>query len=610
MKVVYVSTIERGGPLTHLRQLVPRVAAAGVAVPVVCGNEPVAETFRALGVPVEVVPIAAQARRARRRRRSWPLVDGADVVHTHDRRAGLFGRLAGRLRGSRVLHTLHGMPEEIAARIGRPDAPDPPGVSAARIAWLVQGYLRIEAALTRLGHVVAPSQAMADFMLAHGFPARLVHVIPYGIELAEPVDRPATGDVLVAGVAANLEYWKGIDVLIEAARLAEAPLRLEIYGVGSLRDELERQARAAGVDARFHGFVADMRDPFAAARRARPALARRQPAARDPRGDGRRPAGRRHARRRDPRAGRRRRDGLRRRAGESGGARRRPSIRSPPTAPGAASSAQAAPCSRRGALLGRRDRPPHGRALRGAVRILHVIQELGTGGAERVLLSAYRGARGAGHEVVRRGRARDRWPTSSTLRPSRCRSSSRRPWRVPAAALAVRRAVRETRPDVVHAHNPTMAVLAGLATRRGQPPAGARQRPRRRRRRTGRRRCGSSALSGLPPVACGPGVAAALRASTGSRRSRPFRTRLALRRPPPTARSSGPDRHAARASRSAGSSSRRTTRSRSRRSPQVPDATLAIVGDGPLRSKLEQPRCRARRADRVVFLGVRRTRER
>jgi glycosyltransferase involved in cell wall biosynthesis len=103
---------------------------------------------------------------------------------------------------------------------------------------------------------------MADFMLQHGFPARLVHVIPYGIELAEPVGRPASSDVLVAGVAANLEYWKGIDVLIEAARLAEAPVRLEIYGVGALREQLEAQAREAGVDAFFHGFVSDMRGPF------------------------------------------------------------------------------------------------------------------------------------------------------------------------------------------------------------------------------------------------------------------------------------------------------------------------------------------------------------
>jgi glycosyltransferase involved in cell wall biosynthesis len=253
MRVVYVSTIERGGPLTHLRQLVPRVVAEGVDVLVLAGNEPVADTFRALGVPVEVVPIADKLD-VRGARALLPLLENADVVHTHDRRAGLFGRVAGRLRGARVLHTLHGMPEEIAARIGRPDAPDPPGVSPARIAWLVQGYLRIESTLTRLGHVVAPSQAMADFMLAHGFPERLVHVIPYGIELGENGPR-AQHDTLVAGVAANLEYWKGIDVLLEAARLVQSPVRLEIYGVGAKQAELERLAE--GLDVHFNGFVQD-----------------------------------------------------------------------------------------------------------------------------------------------------------------------------------------------------------------------------------------------------------------------------------------------------------------------------------------------------------------
>jgi glycosyltransferase involved in cell wall biosynthesis len=262
MRVVYVSTIERGGPLTHLRQLVPRVAAEGIDVRVLCGSEPIAESFRALDVAAESVPVGHKLDVAGAAA-FLPRLEGADVVHTHDRRAGLFGRLAGRLRRARVVHTLHGMPEEIAARIGWDGAPDPPGVSRARIAWLLHGYLRIEAALTRLGHVVAPSQAMADFLLAHGFPAGLVHVIPYGVESAQANGRPAQRDALVAGVAANLEYWKGIDVLLEAARQVRAPLRLEIYGVGALRAELERQAEETGVDARFHGFVGDMREPFA-----------------------------------------------------------------------------------------------------------------------------------------------------------------------------------------------------------------------------------------------------------------------------------------------------------------------------------------------------------
>jgi glycosyltransferase involved in cell wall biosynthesis len=251
MRVVYVSTIERGGPLTHLRQLAPRVAARGVDVEVLCGSDELAESFRLLDVPARAVEVTHKLD-LRGASALLPLVEGADVVHTHDRRAGLFGRVAGRLRRAKVVHTLHGMPEEIAARIGRPDAPDPPGVSRGRIAWLEHGYLRIESALTRLGHVVAPSRAMADYMVSHGFPARLVHVIPYGIESVENDARPEN-ETLVAGVAANLEYWKGIDVLLEAARLVRSPLRLEIYGVGSLQDELERQAE--GLDAHFHGFV-------------------------------------------------------------------------------------------------------------------------------------------------------------------------------------------------------------------------------------------------------------------------------------------------------------------------------------------------------------------
>ena len=198
MKVVYVSTIERGGPITHLRQLAPRVAAAGVEVQVLCANEAVAESFRALGVHAEAARVGHKLD-ARGGAGVWQKLAGADVVHTHDRRAGLFGRLAGRLRGARVLHTLHGMPEEIAARIGRPGAPDPPGVSRSRLAWLEHGYLPIEAGLTRLGHVVAPSQAMADFLLAHGFSPRLLHVIPLGVETGA-ARAHGTHDVLVAGV--------------------------------------------------------------------------------------------------------------------------------------------------------------------------------------------------------------------------------------------------------------------------------------------------------------------------------------------------------------------------------------------------------------------------
>lgn len=257
MRVVYVSTLERGGPLSHLRQLAPHVAARGVDVHVVCATEAVAEGFRADGVPATPLAIADKFD-LRGAAGLWPLVGSADLVHTHDRRAGLFGRLQGRVRGAAVLHTLHGLPEELAPRLGRPDAPVPPGVSGGRVAWLVHGYLRLESWLTRLGHVIAPSQAMADYLLAHGFPRHLLHVIPYGVEPAEPDGAATRNGKLVIGTAANLEYWKGIDVLIEACSMVSAPFRLEIFGDGTLRDELEREATRLDVDARFHGFVSDM----------------------------------------------------------------------------------------------------------------------------------------------------------------------------------------------------------------------------------------------------------------------------------------------------------------------------------------------------------------
>jgi glycosyltransferase involved in cell wall biosynthesis len=233
------------------------------------------------------------------------------------------------------------------------------------------------------------------------------------------------------------------------------------------------------------------------------------------------------------------------------------------------------------------------------VRILHVIQELGTGGAERILISAYRGAHEAGHEVfvaaapgpLAAGIEGESYPLPLVRR---------RPWRLLVAAAAVRRAVRASRPDVIHAYNPTMALATGLVTRRGRRPPGlvnlqgvaeedwpATVRLVR--------------LSGLAPVACGPGVAAALEeqgltpAATVPNAVGPA--------PPPADRAelAPPDtklvltvgrlveqKHHELAIRAIA---------------QVPDATLGIVGDGPLRPELE--RLAAELDAPVVFTGVR-----
>lgn len=255
MRIVYVSSVPRGGPISHLLDIAPRVAAAGHSVHAVCGSDRVAEAFRSRGIEASTIPLRHKLDLVGAARLSRRL--HADIVHTHDRRTGLLVRPPARAQGASVVHTLHGLPEEIAVSVGRAGAVRPPGVSAARLAWLMHGYLRVEAGLARLGPVVTPSRALRNFLEAHGFPAHLLHVIHSGIEVRRTEPRVGDGP-LVVGTVTNLVYWKGVDVLVDACALVEPRLRLEVYGAGAEQGNLERQAAELGVEARFHGFVDDM----------------------------------------------------------------------------------------------------------------------------------------------------------------------------------------------------------------------------------------------------------------------------------------------------------------------------------------------------------------
>jgi len=231
-----------------------------------------------------------------------------------------------------------------------------------------------------------------------------------------------------------------------------------------------------------------------------------------------------------------------------------------------------------------------------------VIQELGTGGAERILVSAYRGAREAGHTVSVAAAA---GPLAAELaeQPYALPIVGRRPWRVPAAALAVRRALGATRPDVVHAHNPTMALAAGLVTGRGRKPPGLvnvhgvpeEDWP------TAVRLV---RLSGLAPVACGPGVAAAL-AEHGCT---PFATvpNAVGPAPPPAGRAELGLEPGTRLVLAVGRLVEQKNHELAIRAiASVPDAVLAIAGDGPLRPRLERVANEEGVDGRVRFLGVR-----
>jgi glycosyltransferase involved in cell wall biosynthesis len=257
MKVVYVSSLEAGGPVTHLLDLAPRVAAAGVDVVVVCANDQLAGELRQRGVPAVTVAVrtptdVAGALRLR------PHLKGADVVHTQDRRAGLLARPQAALAGAAVVHTLHGLPDRLSTSVVPADK-DIPAVDDAGLADRVR--LRAEALLSRIGVTVVPSHALARFLAARGFPGDRLRVIPNAVAVRRgaPMERDGA---LVVGTAAVLKPHKGIDVLIDASARVTGDLRLEIFGDGPSRGELEARAREAGIPVRFHGYVADASSRF------------------------------------------------------------------------------------------------------------------------------------------------------------------------------------------------------------------------------------------------------------------------------------------------------------------------------------------------------------
>jgi len=142
------------------------------------------------------------------------------------------------------------------------------------------------------------------------------------------------------------------------------------------------------------------------------------------------------------------------------------------------------------------------------MRVLHVIQEFGVGGAERVVLALCEGAGNAGH-LSAIAAAPGPLGVGSDIPQFPLPLIERRPWRLVGGALGLHRAVRRWRPDIVHCHNPGMATLAALPTRRGRRPAGlvsVHGVP----EEDDRAAAAVLRVAGLPVIACGPGVATAL----------------------------------------------------------------------------------------------------
>jgi glycosyltransferase involved in cell wall biosynthesis len=242
VNVALVTSIPYGGPVTHAVLLARDLAALGVSVSAVAATEEVAARFAAVGARAAVIPLRHQADAAGAVR-VWRRLRGADIVHTHDRRSGLWARLGPRLGAVRV-HTLHGLPEPYLFDTE-------PGLRGRLL------YGGLERALARRTDVlVAPSEAAADLLAARvGYRRSEIVVVPNGVDVpAEPLPRPA-GPPLVGTLSAH-EPVKGLDVFIAALPLVLArrpDARFAIYGTGS--QEAKLRAAAADLPVSFPGHV-------------------------------------------------------------------------------------------------------------------------------------------------------------------------------------------------------------------------------------------------------------------------------------------------------------------------------------------------------------------
>lgn len=240
------------------------------------------------------------------------------------------------------------------------------------------------------------------------------------------------------------------------------------------------------------------------------------------------------------------------------------------------------------------------------MRILHVIQELRTGGAERVVLALARASAAAGHDVAV---ASGPGELVAGLEAEHFALPllERRPARVPAAALRLARALRAWQPNLVHCHNPGMAAVTSLPTLRGRrPPAlvSVHGVPESDWKTTAR----VLRVAGLRVVACGPGVREALE----EHGTAPLATIPNGVSAPPAAAPRAELERAWRATagRAVAVSVGRLVATKNhalaiRAVTSLPDVALLIVGEGPLRGELVALANEQGIADRVVLAGRR-----
>ena len=164
--------------------------------------------------------------------------DGYDLLHCHQYTPWVYGTL------SRLFHR---HPKVVLTEHGRLDDSAPS--AKRRLATRLLGLFR--------SRVVSVCEDLKGHMAETGF--RNIEVIPNGIRI-DPATAEQSRPQFTVGTIARLDPVKRIQDLIEAVKLAAAPMRLLIVGDGPERARLEESARNHGVESLFLGYRDDARN--------------------------------------------------------------------------------------------------------------------------------------------------------------------------------------------------------------------------------------------------------------------------------------------------------------------------------------------------------------
>ena len=112
---------------------------------------------------------------------------------------------------------------------------------------------------------MANSHAAARELVGLGYPSDRLRVVPNGVDVRRfPAATPAPHDGQLIATAARLAPQKDPETFLRAAALAARPgRRFAWFGVGPLREQVERRAKELGVDLLMPGVRQDMAAAYA-----------------------------------------------------------------------------------------------------------------------------------------------------------------------------------------------------------------------------------------------------------------------------------------------------------------------------------------------------------